>query len=202
MLRFLSDIPDYDEELRRLITVDEKNLDHYLTEFLDRILGVQVSADLSGLLQVIAWVIVAGMLLWVFYRSVLMKEFANKGTIDTDIISVDGLMGTAEDADIRGHNFVSELAEALAAEDYALAVRLRYLMTLKELDRLSAIKWMVWKTPMIYVDELEGGNDELKHITLAFLYIKYGHYPASKEVYDDVTAVSEALVSSKKGGQQ
>ena len=39
-------------------------------------------------------------------------------------------------------------------------------------------------------------------ITMAFLYIKYGHYPASKELFDDVTAISNTLCTmTEEGGE-
>lgn len=202
MLRFLSNIPDYDEELRRLKLLEDKGLGDYLKDFLNKLFGVNVNDGLLDLLQIIAWGVMVYLILWVLYKNFLMNDFGRGGIKVNDSVSIDGFQGIAEDADIRGHNFDSELEKALSSGDYALAVRLRYLMTLKELDRLSAIKWMEWKTPMIYVSEIEGGTDELKHLTLGFLYIKYGHYPATKEVYEEATSTSESLISMKKGGQQ
>ena len=37
---------------------------------------------------------------------------------------------------------------------------------------------------------------------MAFLYIKYGHYPASKELFDDVTAIGNTLCTmTEEGGE-
>ncbi len=112
---------------------------------------------------------------------------------DTNINISTTEMGTAEDADIRGHNFVQEIQKAVTEGDFALAVHLRYLMALQRLDQMRRINWLPTKTPMMYVRELQEGADKLKEVTMAFLYIKYGHYPANKEVYDEVTAISQAI---------
>jgi hypothetical protein len=37
---------------------------------------------------------------------------------------------------------------------------------------------------------------------MAFLYIKYGHYPANQEIFDEVTAISNALCTmTEEGGE-
>jgi hypothetical protein len=111
-------------------------------------------------------------------------------------------MGSTEDADIRGHNFVQEIQKAVDDGDFALAIHLRYLMTLQRLDNMKRIVWQPTKTPMMYVRELEWGADKLKEITMAFLYIKYGHYPANREIFDEVTAISNSLCTmTEEGGE-
>ena len=70
-------------------------------------------------------------------------------------------------------------------------------MTLQRLDQARRIKWHPTKTPMMYVRELEIGADKLKEITMAFLYIKYGHYPATQEVYEEVTTLSGQIWPDK-----
>ena len=146
------------------------------------------------------WIALAAFVLW-FLNMELGFFSSSKKTSEDELPDFEEpSMGTAEDADIRGHNFVKELQAALHNGDLVLAIHLRYLVTLQVLNNQKRIDWQPTKTPMRYVSELTVGKDLLNDITMAFLYIKYGHYPASQEVYDDVTEKYHSLCYPKEGG--
>ena len=200
---YVSDIPDYEEEILRLSKTEKIDFNNALSDLLRSIFSIHVPEGVLDVIHILMWVFLICVIGWIIY-----KEFGSfyrapsVEAIDPQYFSSNTEMGSTEDADIRGHNFVQELQEAVNDGDFALAIHLRYLMTLQRLDNMKRIAWQPTKTPMMYVRELEWGADKLREITMAFLYIKYGHYPASKELFDDVTAISNTLCTmTEEGGE-
>lgn len=200
---YISDIPDYEEDIIRLSKTEKIDFSKALGELLKSIFSIHVPEGALNVIQILMWVFLICFIGWIIY-----KEFGSfyrapsVEAIDPQYFSSTTEMGSTEDADIRGHNFVQELQKAVDDGDFALAIHLRYLMTLQKLDNMKRIAWQPTKTPMMYVRELEWGADKLREITMAFLYIKYGHYPASKELFDDVTAISNTLCTmTEEGGE-
>lgn len=176
-------------------------MSNVLDKVLQSLFDVQLTDMQWQLLQWAVWLVIIIVAAWLIYKELILPELLTKRADAGDYHIDGGNMGTAADADIRGHNFDDELSAALAKGDYALAVNLQYLMALHRLDKLRTIRWKEWKTPMMYVEETAKGQDELRRLTLSFLYIKYGHYPANKEVYDEDLALYNALIDKAKGGQ-
>lgn len=201
MIRFLADIPNYDDELKRLNTIEGSDVGVGLNDFISQLFGFQLSDGMWLVLKILLWVGVAVLIGWVVYKEFILPELQRKDDVeDEDYYQSDGSLGTAADADIRGHNFDDELSAALSAGDFALAVNLRYLMALHDLNEYHALQWMEWKTPMMYVAEIQQCSEELRRLTLSFLYIKYGHYPATQEVYDEAVSFYDQLIAMAKGG--
>lgn len=201
MIRFLADIPNYDEELKRLNTLEGGDVGAGLNDFISQLFGLQLSDGTWLVLKILLWVAVAALIGWVVYKELILPELQRKDDVeDEDYYQSDGSLGTAADADIRGHSFDAELSAALAAGDFALAVNLRYLMTLHDLNEYHALQWIEWKTPMMYVAEMQQGSEELRRLTLSFLYIKYGHYPATQDVYEEAASLYNQLMAMAKGG--
>lgn len=199
MLRLLADIPDYDEELKRLANNESLDLSGALRRFLNNLFDFNVDPLVFEVFKILAYVVVAVSVFWFIYKEFQLNSFTFEET-NNDVVPKGGL-GTAADADIRGHRFEKELKDALAKGDYAEAVRLRYLFTLQQLNEMKIIQWKEWKTPLMYVDELDYNAETLKELTMSFLYIKYGHYPATEETYDNATGLSNSLVVNEKGGE-
>ena len=200
---YISDIPDYEEDILRLSKTEKIDFSKAINDLLRSIFSTHVPEGVLDVIQILMWAFLICFIGWIIY-----KEFGSfyrapsVDNIDPKYFSSNTEMGSTEDADIRGHNFVQELQKAVNDGDFALAIHLRYLMTLQRLDNMKRIVWQPTKTPMMYVRELEWGADKLKEITMAFLYIKYGHYPASGELFDDVTAISNSLCTmTEEGGE-
>jgi len=203
MIRFLADIPPYDDELKRLNEVDSIDLMDYVNSIISRLFNIEFGDNVGDYLRLIVIIAVIALLTWIIYKEFILPESKRKKNIDDDeFYSREGEMGTAADADIRGHNFSLELQQALSSGNFALAVNLRYLMALKQLDVFEAIRWQEWKTPMMYVEEIKNGGEELRQLTMSFLYIKYGHYPANQEVYDECVNTYNVLMIKGKGGAE
>ncbi len=199
----ISDIPNYEEDIRRLMATEEVDFTHAINEVLSSLFKIHLPDYVSTTLQVVMWVALGCFLLWILYRE--FGSFHSNDAVENinhEIIAEDGDMGAAEDADIRGHHFAQELEQAVITENFALAVHLRYLMTLQRLDQMKRIDWQPHKTPMMYVRELTMGTEKLHEITMTFLYIKYGHYPANQDIFSEVTDLSNKLCSIKEGGEE
>lgn len=191
----MTDIPDYEEDIRRLMDTEKVDFSKSINDLLKSLFNIYIPEDVLTIINFAMWGALICFLGWILYKEFGTFRMNNdiSSSTDTNININTTEMGTAEDADIRGHNFVQEIQKAVTEGDFALAVHLRYLMALQRLDQMRRINWLPTKTPMMYVRELQEGADKLKEVTMAFLYIKYGHYPANKEVYDEVTAISQAI---------
>lgn len=198
----ISDIPNYEEDINRLMKTDQIDFEKAIYDILKSLFNLNIPEEVLLILKIVMWGGLICFVGWILYKE--FGSFKHTPSVEnTDTItSSHNDMGSAEDADIRGHHLVQELQKAVAEGDFALAVHLRYLMTLQRLDNNNLIRWQPNKTPMMYVRELAVGADKLNEMTLAFLYIKYGHYPANQEVFDEVTQLYNELCAMKEGGEQ
>lgn len=198
----ISDIPNYEEDINRLMKTDQIDFEKAIYDILKSLFNLNIPEEVLLILKIVMWGGLICFVGWILYKEFgSFKHTPSVENTDTIIFSHND-MGSAEDADIRGHHLVQELQKAVAEGDFALAVHLRYLMTLQRLDNNNLIRWQPNKTPMMYVRELAVGADKLNEMTLAFLYIKYGHYPANQEVFDEVTQLYNELCAMKEGGEQ
>lgn len=194
----LGGVPDYEEDIRRLMKTEKIDFSEAINGLLKSLFNIYIPEQVLSVINILMWTALICFIGWIVYKefgSFSSKKLISDINAPTPITETE--MGTAEDADIRGHNFVQEIQKAVAEGDYALAVHLRYLITLQQLDQARRIKWQPTKTPMMYVRELETDADKLREITMAFLYIKYGHYPATLEVYEEVTTLSGRIWPDK-----
>lgn len=201
MIFKLLNIPDYEGELQRLHDSEGFNVGDSMNDFFHNITHVGLPPWFFPLAQTLLYVLIGAIVLWIIYKEFQLNSGSSYVTTDTIRPSDIPFGGSAEDADIRGHHFLTELSNALVKEDYALAVNLRYLMSLQMLDQKGRIEWRKDKTPMVYIAELKDGKDSLHQLTKIFLYIKYGHYPATKEVYDEAVLIYSALEKGGEGGE-
>ena len=96
---------------------------------------------------------------------------------------------------IYGVDFDAALAQALAAENYREAIRVVYLQKLKTLADARLIDWQPFKTPSQYVRELAApaSAPAFRSLTAHFLRVRYGNFPATRALYDDVQALRKEV---------
>ena len=103
---------------------------------------------------------------------------------------------------IYGVDFDAAIARSLSREDYREAIRLCYLQTLKALTDAHLIDWQLFKTPTQYVRELNAsslGSDgaaaktAFRTLTTHFLRVRYGNFPATRPLYDEVEALRKEV---------
>ena len=89
------------------------------------------------------------------------------------------------DENIHEMDFEQLIQQAIAAQDYRLAVRLRFLYALKMLSDKNHIHWMQGKTNHDYLNELMA--DDLKkgfgELNYFFEYAWYGNFAINEVVY-------------------
>lgn len=99
--------------------------------------------------------------------------------------------------DIHAINFDDEMEEALRRHDYAGIVRLVYLRTLHTLDERHTIRWHISKTPSQYANEVH--HAAFDRMTHHFQYVRYGKFPATQQMSDEMQALRDEVLD-KKGG--
>ena len=97
--------------------------------------------------------------------------------------------------DIHGVDFPARLAEAEAAGNFRLAVRLGYLEALKHLSDQGRLSWEPDKTNHAYLLELPAGplREAFRVATRQFEYVWYGELPLSAVQYPPVRAAQRAV---------
>jgi hypothetical protein len=97
--------------------------------------------------------------------------------------------------DIHSVDFPARLAEAEAAGNYRLAVRLGYLEALKYLSDQGLLLWEPNKTNHAYLHELPAGplREAFRVATRQFEYVWYGELPLTAAQYQPVRAAQGAV---------
>lgn len=97
--------------------------------------------------------------------------------------------------DIHGVDFPARLAEAEAAGNYRLAVRLGYLEALKHLSDQGLLHWEPNKTNHAYLYELPAGplREAFRVATRQFEYVWYGELSLTAAQYQPVRAAQRAV---------
>ena len=89
------------------------------------------------------------------------------------------------------------MASALREGNWPAVVRLVYLSTLRRLDECGAVVWRIYKTPSQFAAEVD--DTAFTQMTNHFLRVRYGGFPASKEMCDEMTLLSNQV---RKGGDR
>ena len=87
------------------------------------------------------------------------------------------------------------LRESLEGKSYKLALRVKYLMLIKQLDSLKLINWKKDKTNGIYLREMYGktGFDLFRELTIKFERFWYGDKEISIDDYNGLLPVYDNL---------
>ena len=94
-------------------------------------------------------------------------------------------------------DYDDEMASALREGNWPAVVRLVYLSTLRRLDECGAVVWRIYKTPSQFAAEVD--DTAFTKMTHHFLRVRYGGFPASKEMCDEMTLLSNQV---RKGGDR
>lgn len=92
-------------------------------------------------------------------------------------------------------DYADSIRRAAAQGEWAMAVRLVYLASLRHLDEAGRIQWKLYKAPMEYVEE--SGAEALRRLTWMYLAVRFGHYPADEPLYQEAVRLSADI---EKGG--
>lgn len=162
------------------------------------IFGVEKATSfLATFLQILPYLLLALFLYLVirfFVNSHARSVLLNKKNPNTVSLS-------EEERIIKTEDIEQLIKDALAQNDYRLAIRYYYLFILKQLSERNLIDWQRQKTNDDYIEELS--NPELKNsfgrATFLYDYIWYGEFPVDQERYSQVEQVFATLKKSING---
>ena len=88
-------------------------------------------------------------------------------------------------------SFPEEISKALTNNNYRLAVRLHYLLTLKQLNDAGLINWRAEKTNTAYINEIKDPTQRslFGTITRQFEYVWYGNFTVDDHSYQSINSL-------------
>lgn len=147
-------------------------------------------SDLFNALIYIVIIVLVGVLIYTFandYKSIKKDNKVKKSNFDLDEIE-----------DIVEVNFESALKDALAKNDFRLAIRIQYLMSLQKLTSKGYITWAKDKTNRHYVQEVKrfALHPYFTNSSRVFEYIWYGNIELDKVNYETYVNIFDRLNSN------
>jgi hypothetical protein len=162
----------------------------WLSRFLRPVFGGETVENVTGWLLIGLFVVVAGLVAYFVYKKRPELFFREKKR---------PLAYGIEEENIYRIDFDKELTDALAAGDFRTAIRILYLQTLRFVADKKWIDWQLYKTPTEYTCELKPPRlkASFRDFTNRFLQVRYGHFKATRELYDTMCGLQDKL---KEGG--
>lgn len=135
----------------------------------------------GGFLQILPYILLALLLmglLWLFLR------------MDSNRLAFESIkapqMAMGEDEDIIQNQDIEALIQnALASQNYRLAVRFYYLLTLQKLSGKQLIDWQAQKTNHDYIYEIKDRSlrNQFRRVTDLYDYIWYGNFTVDASAF-------------------
>ena len=155
------------------------------------------SGNITGFFNAIFYIILA-----VLFAVILFGLFHFLSQIETDeeIHQKEEAKLLDEVEDIRDLNLDDMLARALEENNYKLAVRIKFLISLKSLTNTKRIKWSKDKTNRDYSRELSTTSfyREWQEVSMLFERVWYGDANINKTVFEEVSPVIDRFQQTNK----
>ncbi|MFD2034885.1 DUF4129 domain-containing protein [Belliella marina] len=139
-------------------------------------------AFLNFIIQILPYLVLIGLsilLVWLFVR------YDNRRVSENKLNGNQVAFGSDEEI-IQNQNIQQLINEAIARNDFRLAIRYYYLLTLKKLIERELIDWKIQKTNHDYFDELATGDlkNQFVEITKIYDYIWYGDFHMNQTAFN------------------
>ncbi|MDR3269735.1 MAG: DUF4129 domain-containing protein [Tannerella sp.] len=182
---------DYNSQLRDPEVDLIEMLTRWLSRYLDRFFGAEMTGSITAWFLVAFFALAVGLAVYFVYKKrpeLFTREKKNP------------LPYGIEEENIYGIDFEKELAAALAAGDFRMAIRVLYLQTLRFIADKQWIDWQIYKTPTEYTYELKpvALKASFRDFTNRFLQVRYGNFKATREWFDTMRRLQDEL---RKGGK-
>jgi Domain of unknown function (DUF4129) len=142
--------------------------------------------QLFNIFQVLLWIAIAAILIFLVYRLFLGKNALLAGSRK----NVEELMPVKEEEEMAAGSYERLIKKAEAENNFRLAVRYHYLGTLAYLAEKGVIRLGADKTNYQYAAEIRKTRPGMAHsfadITRKYEYVWYGEYPVTSPMYDSV----------------
>jgi len=146
---------------------------------------IRMIQNVPTVVWVIIGIFILSFIFYLFFRNRFFNVYRVKKVED------------GEEDNIYEIDYDQEMAAAINNNDYAAIVRLNYLKTLRKLDERGTIQWRINKTPSQFDTEVH--HPDFTAMTQCFLRVRYGKFPASKQMCEQMEAWSTSVL---KGGAQ
>jgi hypothetical protein len=162
----------------------------YIKGILSQLFTAENGSFLSSLVKVIIYSIVTATVVYLIYKLVIMRYSKALGENNND-----SLHSTINEENIHSLDFDGLIREAIDNANYRLAIRLRYLQTLKLLADRGIIDWEPYKTNHDYSYEINelSQRHAFDKISYYFDYAWYGDFSVEKYHYERVGEIYEEL---------
>jgi hypothetical protein len=147
----------------------------------------------SWIAYVLAGIVIAALLLLIIFLIVsIYKESSKEKILKKEVIE------GANIENIENIDLESILNKAIAEGLFKLAIRIRYLILLRTLNRLNLVVWKRDKTNGNYLNEMYGkkGFELFKRVTINFERIWYGEKDTDVTEYQKLTLLFEQVNNS------
>ncbi len=136
-------------------------------------------------MQVLMYLLIIGILAYVIYRVAFSGSFSSSKKIKkTKVITLENLEEYIHETELERF-----LREALEDDNLKQALRVQYLMILKQISENGWIKWKREKTNGEYLQEMFARPefDEFRQLTLIFERVWYGTYDLTNSEYQNLS---------------
>ena len=167
-------------------------LQNFLQEFWEAIFGVGTASGFIYFVFRILPYILLGFLLFLLIRFFLK---VNSNNLRLKAKENGSVTLTEEEQIIQNEDIPALIKEAIQQQNYRLAIRYYYLLSLKHLTESDRITWQPQKTNDDYINEIE--KDDLKisfkNITKIYDYVWYGEFAVDALKFENLKTSFETL---------
>lgn len=189
-----------DDDFNYIETVAEESfldkayrwLQNLLRKFWEAIFGVGTAKGfLFFMLRVLPYILL-GVLVFLLIRFFLK---VNSNNLITKAKKEGSIAFTEEEQIIKNEDIPALINEAIAQNNYRLAIRYYYLLSLKLLTESQTIAWQPQKTNEDYINEIEKTQikSDFKNITRIYDYVWYGEFAVDAPRFETLKLPFENL---------
>ena len=153
---------------------------------------------MSSAFQTFAWIFIGIMILLLIYFILQSGGFKRNRSIKDNGEWLEKIEQIEEDLENKDLNYF--IKQALKEEAYGVAIRLKYLLAIQQLNEAGAIVWKRQKTNGEYLRELNSSNYfiSFKKATLTFEFVWYSDNEFTKSSllahYESITANVDSIL--------
>ena len=168
-----------------------------IREIVEAIFGVGKAEGLIFFLFYILPYFILTLLIFLLVRFFLK---VNSRTLITGKKEAPSFQFTEDEQIIKNEDINALINDAIAKNNYRLAIRYYYLLSLKYLTEKHVITWQQEKTNEDYITEIESETlkNNFKNITRIYDYVWYGEFNVDQLRFENLKVPFESLNSSLK----
>ena len=156
----------------------------------------------SGM-QVVFYVVVIALLALVLYF-LFKGNYIKNAKLDKNkqLFSIEDIENIEEN--IHTANLHSLLKEAIRQREFKLAIRIYYLIIIRELSEQELIRWKREKTNFEYIREMANNphHDQFREVTILFERIWYGDKLVNEPIYDNAKPYFSSFLATIQKTEQ